>query len=89
MARQYKKPLFVGDEGSVKKGGVATYGIDYRELGLSTGTIAIRVLQGEKPASIPVSIGAGARLVVNPTEAERQGLKLPDWLIKQAVAVGE
>lgn len=89
MARQYKKPLFVGDEGSVKKGGVATYGIDYRELGRATGTIAMRVLQGEKSASIPVSIGAGARLVVNPTEAERQGLKLPDWLIKQAVVVGE
>ncbi len=89
LARARQIPLFVGDEGSVRKGGVATYGIDYRALGEETGKIALRILQGESPGNIPVAVSAGARLVLNPAEAARQGLRFPDELIAAATLVEE
>ena len=48
-------PTIVGEEGMVKKGGYATYGINYYELGKVAGEMAYDVLvNGENPASMPV-----------------------------------
>ena len=77
IARAEKLPLFVGDEGSVKLGGVATIGIDYFELGKDTGRVAIRILEGAKPGEIPVVFGKADVVFVNSRAAEQQGLKLP------------
>jgi putative ABC transport system substrate-binding protein len=88
VAQTSKTPLFVGDEGSVSKGGVATYGIDYYELGRTTGEIAVKILEGTLPAQIPVATGSGARLVVNVEAAAKQGLEFPADLLKDAKVVG-
>lgn len=50
-----KIPTIVGEEAMVDKGGYATYGINYYELGKLAGSIAERILiNGEKPGDIPV-----------------------------------
>lgn len=41
-------PLIVGEEGMVENGGLATYGIDYFELGKLAGKQAAEILKGEK-----------------------------------------
>ena len=87
VAQTNKIPLFVGDEGSVSKGGVATYGINYLELGRATGEIAIKILEGTPPSQIPVVKGSGTQLIVNVNAATKQGLKIPNEILKNAKVV--
>ncbi|OFK23561.1 ABC transporter substrate-binding protein [Olsenella sp. HMSC062G07] len=48
-------PFIVGDVGMVENGGLATYGINYEELGKLAGQMAVKVLKGEsKPADMPI-----------------------------------
>jgi len=87
VARANKIPLFVGDEGSVEKGAVATIGIDYLQLGRSTGEIAVKVLEGTPPGSIPVAFGTATRLVVNLEAARQQGVDFPPALLEKAKVI--
>ncbi len=84
VARANKIPLFVTDEGSVEMGAVATIGIDYLQLGRVTGNIAIKVLQGTPPGSIPVAFGEATQLVVNLDAARQQGVEFPSSLLEKA-----
>ena len=48
-------PVICGEEGMVNAGGLATYGIDYFELGYLTGQQAVRILtEGEDIAKMPI-----------------------------------
>jgi putative ABC transport system substrate-binding protein len=87
VARANKIPLFVGDEGSVEMGAAATIGIDYLQLGRATGEIAVKVLQGTPPGSIPVAFGTATRLVVNLEAARQQGVNFPPELLEKAKVV--
>lgn len=89
VARANKIPLFVGDEGSVKMGAVATIGIDYLQLGRATGEIAIKVLEGTSPGSIPVAFGTATRLIINLEAARQQGVNFPQSLLEKAKVIKE
>lgn len=52
-AGEKKIPVYGSEIEQVKKGCVATVGIDYIALGKQTGLIAARILKGEKSESIP------------------------------------
>ena len=55
ITNENKIPTIVGEEGMVNKGGLATYGIDYYQLGRIAGQIAEEILvNGKKPSDIPV-----------------------------------
>lgn len=84
VAKQYHIPLFVGDEGSVEKGGVATYGPDYYELGIETGRLGVRILNGESPSDLPVAVPTSGTLVVNKSSSQFFNLVFPDSLLMQA-----
>lgn len=48
-------PVITGDEGTCKGCGVATFSIDYYDLGVATGKMAIKILKGEaKIEEMPV-----------------------------------
>src|SRR5699024_3051627 len=48
-------PVIVGESGQVEAGGLATYGIDYYQLGYMAGEMAVDILvNGADPAEIPV-----------------------------------
>ena len=50
-----KIPTIVGEEGMVDKGGLATYGINYYQLGRLAGELAETILVNKiKPGDIPV-----------------------------------
>ncbi len=44
VATPAKLPVFCGEEGMVQQGGLATYGLNYYELGKQTGAMAVRIL---------------------------------------------
>lgn len=84
VAKQYHIPLFVGDEGSVEKGGVATYGPDYYKLGLETGRLGVRILNGESPSKLAVVWPTTGTLVINRNSSKYFNIQYPDSLLKQA-----
>jgi len=87
VANDAKVPLLSADTDSVKRGAVAAYGIDYHELGLQTGAMVLRILNGEKPGAIKPETGSTLRLFVNTGAAEKQGVALPPDLIQSAQQV--
>ena len=82
-----KIPLVAADTDSVKRGAIAALGIDYRDLGVQTGKIVVRILKGEKPGAIASETSSNLRLFVNPGAAAKQGVTLSDALLKSAAEV--
>ncbi|TNE99062.1 MAG: ABC transporter substrate-binding protein [Gammaproteobacteria bacterium] len=80
-------PVFAADTATVERGAVAAMGFDYYNHGRQTGKMVLRVLQGTKPADIPVETMSTLDLFVNPAAAERMGITLSDDLIAEAKEV--
>lgn len=48
-------PVICGEQGMVEAGGLATYGIDYYEIGYMAGQMAVQILtEGADPATMPI-----------------------------------
>ena len=55
VANSAKLPVICGEDGMVVSGGLATYGINYYELGKLTAQQAVKILKdGAKPADMPI-----------------------------------
>ncbi|WP_353233804.1 ABC transporter substrate-binding protein [Diaphorobacter ruginosibacter] len=87
VGQDAKLPLIASDTDSVKRGAIAALGVNYKDLGLQTGQIVIRILKGEKAGDIKPEVSNKTELYVNPGAAEKQGVKLSDELIKSAAQV--
>ena len=87
VGQDAKIPLVASDTDSVKRGAVAAYGINYRDLGEQTGRVVARILKGEAPGSIKPEVSTKLELFVNPAAAQKQGFELSEALIKSAAEV--
>lgn len=89
--QQNEVPILAAEADSVTRGAMATYGIDYQQLGYQAGEMALRILlDGEDPATMAVETQENLELTVNPEAAEMFGVELADELIDRAdVVVGE
>lgn len=87
VGQDAKIPLVASDTDSVKRGAVAAYGINYRDLGEQTGRVVARILKGEAPGSIKPEVSTKLELFVNPAAAQKQGIELSEVLIKSAAEV--
>ena len=84
-AVEYKLPVFCAVEAMIKEGGIATYAIDYYELGKQTAAQAVKILKGEAKASeIPVETQKEFALVINETFAKSVGVEIPQEIIDKA-----
>lgn len=80
-----KLPVICGEPNMVKKGGLATYGIDYYKLGLQTGHMAADILDGKKkPADMPIESAKDLKITINKKNAALLGITLPADLTKDA-----
>ncbi|MBB5335297.1 ABC transporter substrate-binding protein [Pectinatus brassicae] len=80
-----KRPVICGEPNMVKKGGLATYGIDYYKLGLQTGHMAADILDGKKkPADMPIESAKDLKITINKKNAALLGITLPADLTKDA-----
>ena len=78
-----KIPVICGEEGMVSGGGLATYGINYYELGLQTAKMAVEVLKdGKKPADMPIQYLEKCDFSYNKEVADELGIEIPADLIK-------
>ena len=78
VANENKIPTIVGEDGMVKSGGLATYGIDYVELGKQTATMAVDILKnGKKPADMPIQYLQNCTLSVNQDTVAKLGITMP------------
>lgn len=76
--------LFAADVDSVPRGAIAAIAIDYYRLGRQSGDMAVRVLKGAAPATMPVETLQDLKLVVNPKGAEKMGVTIPEAVLKRA-----
>ncbi|MDI3326989.1 MAG: ABC transporter substrate-binding protein [Alicyclobacillaceae bacterium] len=83
-AKEKKIPVFGSEEGQVKQGALITKGIDYHKLGYQAGQIAVRILKGEDPKSIPIETAREMNVVVNLKTAQELGIRIPDALLQKA-----
>lgn len=70
-------PTICGEEGMVQAGGLATYGIDYFELGYLTGQQAVKILtEGEDISKMPIGYlpAEKCKLTINEETAETLGI---------------
>lgn len=79
-----KIPVYSAEGDTVKNGAIATYGLSYHALGYQTGEMAVRILQGADPASMPVESQKDLLLYLNLAAAERMGVTIPDDVVGRA-----
>ncbi|MCR5762020.1 MAG: ABC transporter substrate-binding protein [Treponema sp.] len=83
VANEAKIPVIVGEDGMVQGGGLATYGINYYELGKQTAVMAVDILKnGKKPAEMPVQYLSTCDFSYNKDTASVLGITIPADLIK-------
>ena len=73
----------------VENGGLATYGLDYYDLGYMTGQMAVQVLEGADISTMPVGHipVEECTLTVNTTVAEQLGITIPEDILSQAEVI--
>jgi putative ABC transport system substrate-binding protein len=83
VANAAKLPVITGEEGMVQQGGLATYGINYYQLGKQASKMAIEIFKdGKKPSEMPIQYLSNCDFSYNPETAAILGVKIPDDLTK-------
>lgn len=81
-----KIPSIVGEEALVRNGGTASRGIDYHHLGFVAGLMALDILEGKDPGSMPIYFVDDKELstTFNTTSLNALGLSLDQTLLDNA-----
>ena len=80
-------PFFPSDDPSSEKGGIASLGFDYYDVGYQTGEMAARILDGESAEDIPVELGETFSYSVNTAAAELYGVTIPQAILDKATTI--
>lgn len=89
VANKTKTPIFTSVEDMVEGGGIASVTLSQYDLGVATGKMAAKMLDGANPADTPVQIFNEGTVVVNQKVAKELGITLSDDVINQASKVIE
>jgi putative tryptophan/tyrosine transport system substrate-binding protein len=90
VCTETKLPLFAADNDSVERGVIASLAVDYYRMGRQTAEMAKRILvDGAKPADMPVESLANLMLYINPGAAEAMGMAVPETVTQRADKVIE
>ena len=87
VGERAKIPVFASDTDSVTRGAVAALGFNYYELGRLSGAMAVRILGGESPGSIPVGVLETQDLYLNRKSAEAMGVTIPAETLASAATI--
>jgi len=84
IARERRLPYVVHIRSLVERGAVASYGINTFEIGRQAARLADKVLNGARPAEIPIETPRKLELVINMKVAKEIGLAIPNSVLKEA-----
>jgi putative tryptophan/tyrosine transport system substrate-binding protein len=77
VAKQAKMPVFGCTGDAVKAGAIVAGAFDYTQVGVLAGDMISNILNGAKPADIPVVVPPLAGYELNLTQAKADGLTIP------------
>lgn len=87
VTQEAKLPVIVGESGMLSKGGLATYGINYYDLGKMTAVQAVKIMKdGTKPAAMPIEYSKQVNLTLNDEVAKKIGVTFPQAILDEAAS---
>jgi putative ABC transport system substrate-binding protein len=89
LAESHALPTMYFARDFVEAGGLVSYGADIADAYREEGVYAGRILNGAKPADLPVLQSAKFQLVINVRTARSLGLGIPDKILALADEVIE
>ncbi|NQO85223.1 ABC transporter substrate-binding protein [Streptococcus suis] len=89
VANKTKTPIFTSVEDMVEGGGIASVTLSQYDLGVATGKMAAKILDGANPGDTPVQIFNEGTVVVNQKVAKELGINLSEDIINKASKVIE
>ena len=89
LALQYRLPGMFGHKDYVEAGGLMSYGADIDDLNRRAAVYIDKILEGAKPADLPVEQASKYQLVINLKTAKTLGFELPPMLLARADEVIE
>jgi putative ABC transport system substrate-binding protein len=85
VADKTNTPVIPTVDTEVEQGGLATIGINQFKIGVETGKMTARILDGkEKPATTPIYTFKTGDLIVNTKQAKKLGITIPKNIIADA-----
>jgi putative ABC transport system substrate-binding protein len=89
LAARHALPAAYPWQEDVSAGGLFSYGADFRDVFHKAGVYIGRILNGEKPADLPVQQPTKFKMSVNLRTAKALGLEVPAALVARADEVIE
>jgi putative ABC transport system substrate-binding protein len=89
LAVRHKLPAVYPERFYVEAGGLISYGVDYPDQYQRAASYVVRILDGEKPADLPVQAPTKFELVVNLKTAKALSLDVSAQLLARADEVIE
>jgi putative ABC transport system substrate-binding protein len=89
LALKHRLPGIFSRKENVEAGGLMSYGADRSDLYRRAATYIGKILQGAKPADLPVEQASKYELVINLKTAKTIGLEIPTTLLARADEVIE
>lgn len=83
-AAESQTPLFTADSSSIGRGPFAAQGINYYDAGIETGRLAVRILNGEKPADMAVVTPPVRDVLIDLRAAKVMGIDIPQSVLDRA-----
>ena len=87
VADKHRLPVMFHEDTWVRRGGLASYGASFTDLGRQAATYVDKILHGARPSDLPVQQAVTFEFVVNLKTAQVLGLTIPPSVLLQATEV--